>query len=199
MLARSLNGLVLEFRDIDVSEIPPHKLDQWLPVVDTMPEFDPRCQTRSGPVVTIVPGVSVTRVWAVESRDIDAVRKEFCARVDADAEAVRMKYMTPGSGMALTYDEKRRQAAAIIAGGQAAADALTQAEADTVYPTLAASIGIEAVSLWGCAQIVAAKAAAWGALSNVIEKTRLRGKAAIEAAATVTEAAAAYDAITWTM
>ena len=118
-------------------------------------------------------------------------------RVEDDAEAVRLRYITPGSGMAMTYGEKRDQAAAVHAIGETAANALTVEQARDAYPTLAASIGIEGPTLWACAQLVIAKAEAWADLSYSIERARIVGKKTISDASDAAAAQAAYEAITW--
>lgn len=120
----------------------------------------------------------------------------WLARVDDDAERIRLRYLTPGSGMAMTYAEKRDQANAVHGLGQAAANALTEAERIAQFPTLAASVGIEAPTLWACAIMVIEKAEAFATLTNVIERTRLLGKKAVKDVPAGTEKAA-YEAITW--
>jgi hypothetical protein len=121
----------------------------------------------------------------------------WLSRVDDDAERVRLRYLTPGAGMAMTYAEKRDQANAVHAMGEDAANALTEAERIAQFPTLAASVGLEAPTLWGCALLVISKSEAWADLSNVIERTRLLGKKAISDASDAATARAAYEAITW--
>lgn len=124
-------------------------------------------------------------------------KRYWLARVDDDAERIRLRYLTPGSGMAMTYAEKRDQANAVHGLGQAAANAMTESERIAQFPTLAASVGLEAETLWDCAQLVIAKSEAWADLSNVIERTRLLGKKAISDASDAASARAAYEAITW--
>jgi len=118
-------------------------------------------------------------------------------QVDADAEAVRLRYITPGAGMAMTYIEKRDQANAVHGMGQAAANALTEQERTEQFPTLAASVGLEAQTLWDCAILVIQRVEAWATLSNAIERTRFAGKKAISDASDAAAARAAYEAITW--
>jgi len=116
--------------------------------------------------------------------------------IDAAAETCRLKYITPGAGMAMTYQEKFAQAEAVDAMGDVAANALTAEERIAQFPVLSASVGIEAQTLWDCAQLVLARYAAWALLANQIEALRLAGKAAIDAAGDV-EAARAASVITW--
>lgn len=118
-------------------------------------------------------------------------------KVDADAEAKRLQYLTPGVGMAMTYDEKHTQARAVHGLGEQAANALTEQERVDQFPTLSASVGIEAPTLWACADLVIQRYEAFATLSHGIERTRLAGKAAIAAATTAAGARTACEAITW--
>lgn len=128
---------------------------------------------------------------------VGQAKTSYVVRVDSDAERCRLQFITPGAGMAMTYQEKFAQAGAVHALGQAAANALTQAEREQQFPTLSASVGLEAATLWDCAQLVLEKYAQFCALSMVIERTRLAGKAAITAATDVAGVRAAYGAIAW--
>lgn len=130
--------------------------------------------------------------------NIDAIREHLRVRVDADAETVRQRYLTVGVGMAMTYQEKKDQALAVLQMGEAAANALANNGA-AEYPTLSASVPIEATSLYAAAQLVINKYEQWAALSRVIETTRLAGKKAISDASDAAAAQAAYEAITWTV
>ena len=117
--------------------------------------------------------------------------------VDEDAERIRLKYITPGDGMMMTYREKLEQAEHANAQGQAAIDAMTTVEGEAAYPTLSASVGIEADSLWDCAQLVLTTYQSWATLSHNIEKIRLAGKKAIDDAASVDDVRTAYQSIDW--
>tara|TARA_R110000868_G_scaffold157001_1_gene384056 strand:- start:256 stop:888 length:633 start_codon:yes stop_codon:yes gene_type:complete len=143
--------------------------------------------------------MTVSNGTAIVTRALSDLKTNLNARVDSDAEAVRLRYITPGAGMAMTYAEKRDQANAVHGLGQAAANALTDAERVAQFPTLAASVGLEAATLWDCAQLVIAKSEAWADLSNVIERTRLLGKKSISDASDAATARAAYEAIAWTV
>jgi hypothetical protein len=118
--------------------------------------------------------------------------------VDADAETARLRYITAGAGMAMTYAEKKDQALAVLQMGEAAANALANNGA-AEFPTLSASVPLEAQSLYAAAQLVISKYEQWAALSRVIETTRLAGKKAISDASDVASAKAAYEAILWTV
>lgn len=125
------------------------------------------------------------------------LKAKLFAQVNADAETVRLRYITPGVGQSMTYLEKHNQAVAVEGLGEEAANALSEQDRTSQFPTLSASVGIEAATLWDCAQIVVQTYEAWAALSNQIERTRLMGKRAISLASDAAAARAAYEAITW--
>lgn len=134
----------------------------------------------------------------VVTRPLANLKADYSKRVDADAESVRQQYITPGDGMALTYQEKFAQAQAVIAMGRDTANALSEADRRAQFPTLAASVGVEADTLADVADLVVSRYAQFAQLSYSIERARLSGKAAIQAATTADEVKAAYEAISWT-
>jgi len=123
-------------------------------------------------------------------------KSELRKKVDDDAERERLRYITPGAGMAMTYQEKKDQAVAVIAMGETAANALASNGA-AEFPTLSASVPVEASSLYAAAQLVISRYEAWAALSRLIETARMNGKKAISDASDAAAAQAAYEAITW--
>lgn len=134
--------------------------------------------------------------YSIVPHALEAVKATLQARVDADAENVRLRHITPGSGMALTYKEKQEQAHAVLDMGEEAANALPDNGAQS-FPILAASVGIEAATLHAVAQLVWQKFETFNALAFVIERTRLAGKKSISDASDAASAKAAYEAITW--
>ena len=126
------------------------------------------------------------------------LKAELTRRVNADAETQRLRYITPGNGMQMTYAEKLAQAHAVQGLGKEAADAIKPEDGIAQFPTLAASVGLEAATLWDCAVLVLAKYKQFGVLSNGIERKRLQGKKDIAAAKDVASAQAIYEAIVWT-
>lgn len=139
----------------------------------------------------------VAAAAALASLDLSQpVRSHLRRRIDEDAERIRLRYITPGVGMAMTYAEKKDQAVAVLAMGEAAANALV-AHGAAEFPTLSASVPIEAPSLYASAQLVISRYEAWAAISRGIELTRLAAKKAISDASDAAAAQAAYEAITW--
>lgn len=182
--ARVDNDTVLEIRDLDV--IPAHKAALWRPVVIE----------GSGPLEQTIVEPSQVRIVKTQI-PLDQVKSSLKARVSADAETCRLKFITPGSGKAMTYLEKHNQAEAVEDLGEAAANALTEQQRKEQFPTLAASVGIEAPTLWECAAIVRARYEAWADISHEIERAELLGKKNISDASDAAAAQAAYEAITW--
>lgn len=165
------------------------------PIEGQEPEHDPRIESISGPAHQIEAG-RVVRVWAVAPRDLATVKAEFRAQVDHDAEAQRLLYITSGAGMAMTYSEKKEQALAVLDTGSEAANALANNGA-AEYPLLAASVGVEASSLYEAAELVMSSYEAWVAIGGAIESKRLTAKKAINDASDVQAVKAAYEAIQW--
>lgn len=120
-----------------------------------------------------------------EPDTLSTIKAKASIAIDAAAERTRLKYVTPGDGMQLTYREKLDQAEEVAAGGQAAADAMSAQDAASHYPVLSASIGIEASSLWGASQLVISRYAAWAQIARAIELRRLTAKKAINEATTI--------------
>lgn len=185
--AHVVENQIIDIRDIDLASVPEHKQYLWRPVV-----YEGSGNTRQ----TIIEADKVRVVHSM-SGSLDDVKLAYSLRVDAEAEAVRMKYLTPGYGMALTYREKLEQAEQVAAQDQAAIDALTSQEEVAAYPTLSASVGVEASTLWDCAQLVLSKYQQWALLSHEIERIRMTGKKAISEADTAEAVQAAYSAIDW--
>lgn len=196
MLARIANDSIAEQRDIKLSDVPEHKREQWRPVEGERPACDDQIETISGPVYVIEP-TRVLRQWTVTPRDLEPTRNAFLARLDADAENIRLRYITTGAGMSLVYQEKFAQAQAVSAMGKEAANALSKEDREAQFPTLAASVGTEAAGMWECAELVLARHTQFAALSLHIERARLAGKAAIKSASTVQSVREAYGAVAW--
>lgn len=119
------------------------------------------------------------------------------SKVSVDAETCRQRFITPGSGKAMTYLEKHNQANAVHDLGQEAANALSETDRRTQFPTLSASVGIEADTLYGCALLIISRYEAWATISYNIERAEISGKKAISDASDAASAKAAYEAITW--
>lgn len=101
--------------------------------------------------------------------DLDRMKRDVSLTIDQDAEVQRMRFITPGSGMAMVYQEKLAQARAYQATGGAPAD----------FPLLAASIGTEAYDLAGVAAVVIDRYTAWLHIGAQIESARLAAKKAV--------------------
>ena len=126
-------------------------------------------------------------VVSVDQTKLPEAKAALKTKVDVDAEAQRLIYITPGAGQAMTYQQKLAEARLVDAG-----------ESNTaVVPVLAASVGIEANTLSQCATLVLAKYAQWQAIANAIETVRLGAKKDIDAAESIEDADAVYEAIEW--
>lgn len=132
-----------------------------------------------------------------EHATLEDCKTDYEGRIDRDAEAARLRFVTPGSGMAMTYIEKFAQAQGVQAMGETAANELSQPNREAQFPILAASVGIEADTLWGVAQLVLQKYTMFAHAAHHIERARLFGKRAVRAALSADEVRASYEAVTW--
>ncbi|MFT0891009.1 hypothetical protein [Pseudochelatococcus sp. G4_1912] len=103
--------------------------------------------------------------------DLDALKVALKAAVDAAAEVERHRYITSGSGQAMTYQAK-------------AAEALRYADPDGAgeYPFLSMEVGITGATLADVAGVVLNMHNQWQAIGSQIEQARLSAKAQIDAA-----------------
>jgi len=106
------------------------------------------------------------------------------AGIDEAAERARLKYITPGAGQAMTYQQKAAEAAACV---------LDEHPQPERYPLLAAEVGITASTLAGVAMVVSQANAQWAVIGAAIEAARLGAKSAVDAAADITAVHAAAD------
>jgi hypothetical protein len=105
-------------------------------------------------------------------------------QIDEAAETVRLAYITPGDGQAMVYARKEQEARRYF-------------DTEEVGPHIAAEAIRLGISEEDVATLFLTMAEAWATASTAIEDARLRGKAAVDAAATIEDAIAARRAVTW--
>lgn len=146
-----------------------------------------------GKVVSITDGFSVAAPETVAPQEpepptFEQLRASLLWDVDVSAEAERRKYITSGSGQAMTYMQKAAEASRFLAS--------TSAEAED-YPLLSAEVGITAASLHDVAVVVNDSYNQWQVIGAAIEAVRLGAKAAIRATGSIEDATAVYEGISW--
>lgn len=119
---------------------------------------------------------------------LDAIKASLKSTVDSLAEIERLKYITPGNGQAMTYQQKVAEAQAFKA---------TSNPQPSDYPILSSEVGITADTLDEVANIVLAAFAQWQQIGALIESIRLGAKRDIDAAEDEAAARAIVDAIVW--
>jgi len=180
------------WRRFEADSVPPHKSSFLIPIIeDPKPPFNGDVQTISK--IETIEQDRVAISWDVQNKPLAEVKADLKARVDVAASAERGKYTTPGKE--LVYDRKRREAEKVLE------DATPDA---TKYPLLNASIGQEVPDTGNkktdfdrIANLVLATESSWAVIAETIETATIGGKASIDAAANVTDAWAAYQAVTW--
>lgn len=123
-------------------------------------------------------------VFRSDPLDLDGVRADQCAQIDAEAEATRSLFITPGSGQAMTYLRKEAEAASWLADNSAS------------VPFLDAEAAATGVTVAALAALVAARAAQWAAIGPKIEAARMGAKQAVQEAGNLAAIAAAR-AVDW--
>ncbi|WP_417842032.1 hypothetical protein [Terasakiella sp.] len=115
--------------------------------------------------------------------------------VDTDAERERLLLITPGAGQAMVYQEKKTEAAKLLAE---LSDGTALANIDaTQYPFLSAEVGLTGEDLEAVAQAVTTQTALWTQRTAAIETVRLRVKSEIFEAPDVPAVRAIFDALEW--
>jgi len=121
-----------------------------------------------------------TKTWkkiypSVKSTKMIVDKKTASKRkIDTVAESARARYITPGSGQAITYQEKVKEAI----------DYVTYDQPDNMhnYPFIAAEAKVTGKSLIEIAKNILTKSSAWMNANVKIEEIRLKGKIDIESA-----------------
>lgn len=119
---------------------------------------------------------------------LEELKAALTAKIDADAEIHRLKFITGGSGQALTYAQKADEANAYISA--------TDPNEDD-YPLLLAEVGVTAGSIGGVASVVRSAYGQWQQIGAAIEAIRLSSKQAIAQSDSDAEAWSVYGSITW--
>jgi hypothetical protein len=120
--------------------------------------------------------------------DLATLQAEACARIDAAAEALRQTVLTPGTGQMAVYQAKETQARAILQDPD---------PDETKYPDIYNEVGITADTVQEVAMAVLAAAERWRLFGRSIEKARLAGKKAVNAATDQAALKAAEAAVAW--
>jgi hypothetical protein len=104
-----------------------------------------------------------------QGESIPALKAILKAKIDQQAESVRLQFITGGSGQAMVYQQKEMEAQRYFQDGTIGAH--IQAEATAT-----------GASVSDVATMVVAMAAQWLAVSAKIEGARMGAKAAVDAA-----------------
>lgn len=154
-----------------------------------LPEDDPSYLSwlADGGVVEIVPYVAP---------DLDASRAAAVQQIDSRAEALRLTVITPGAGQMAAYLRKEAQARAYLAA-TVPTDPEALAAFEAAYAAIYGEVGITADTPREVARIIVANADAWFAFGDAIERARLAGKQAVQAAQDQAAIDAAVAAIVW--
>lgn len=130
-----------------------------------------------GTALMLVPPQVMTSDWP--NLNFPVLRVHCAAGIDAEAEKVRGRFLTDGSGQAMTYQRKEIEARAWIA------------DHDTATPFLSAEASARGLTIAELSAEVIALADAWVRIGSAIEGLRMGAKAALGRATTLRDIVAA--------
>lgn len=102
--------------------------------------------------------------------DFSALKRAAEWKIDSEAEEVRKHFITPGSGQAMVYQQKRLEAEMVVA------DPAINA---SLVPHIYQEAELNQISLFDQAVIVLTMAYQWQQVSAIIETRRLGAKALV--------------------
>jgi hypothetical protein len=174
-IARVEGGTIVETRDVDYAAIPQHKQHLWRPVV----------VEGNGPIERLT--LDGDRVVCVRSIiPLADVKTSAKVSVSMEAEAERAKYITLGSGKAMSYQQVAAEARTYVTTNGAGVYPFLQARVSSGrYPDLAAA----------AAGTIAIEQQ-WATVGSAIDRLEDAAKLAIDAATTVEQVQAAAT-VTW--
>lgn len=127
-------------------------------------------------------------IFTAPSANAGAFRLDLKRLVDEVAEVERLKYITPGAGQAMTYQQKVTEAQGF--------NVATNPQPED-FPMLSSEVGITAPTLDEVADNILAAYGQWQLIGAAIEAIRLGAKRDIDAAGDEAAARAVVDAIEW--
>ena len=182
MYALIVNGTIVDRR----SE--PEEKGDWRRVVTEGFEPHDGRTHRQTATTTIEPGRVLVRLNVIE-RELKDVQDELRADVSDIAERIRQAFISPGSGKAISYQEKLAEARLVLDDPQAVDVALV--------PILAAEATARGVTVEQAATLVHQTYLAFKSVEAPINAVETAAKLAISGASDAASARAAYEGITW--
>ena len=184
-----VDDMVLDQRDLDPADVPPHKAALWRPIVGERPPHDPRAQTCTGPTLFVGP-TEVVRTWVLANRPLETVRAEALARLE-DARLRTEALAAAGLPLGAPPPDERKLTLYAAKQEWARQAKLGDADAQAHLASEAAAWGLSVDAL---ADSILAKALAANTKIAAIEADRVAGAIAIGAAGSHAAVLAAEDA-----
>lgn len=119
---------------------------------------------------------------------LETLKSSLKVSIDQAAETERLKYITPGNGQAMTYQQKVDEARAFKAATN---------PKSTDYPLLSSEVGITAGTIDEVADVILLAFTEWQQIGGAIERTRLSAKRDIDSAKDEAAARQIVDAAVW--
>jgi hypothetical protein len=125
--------------------------------------------------------------------DLEAQKARYRPMISAAAEAARKQFITPGSGKAMAYQEKAKEARDFLADPLAGQEG-HQAE---LYPLIYAEVGITDETAAGVAAIIDGRYEAFKAIEATIARTEAAAQKRVKEAPDLATILATMDSLEW--
>lgn len=123
---------------------------------------------------------------------LSEVRAKALSTIDRQAEAARLRYVTPGAGQAMEYTATEAEARRWVTGESLAGYPFLAAEANAM-----AAVSGTAPEPAALVTIVLAQAALWAEFGSAIKQIRREAKMAVQVATTVAQIRAILAGLVW--
>lgn len=125
------------------------------------------------------------------------IRSSLTESMDRLAEDIRMRHLTPGNGMTLTYIEKLSEARGASDLDDNLIKSWNATESEYKFPVLSASVDVEAGSLLDVVKLILSRHSYLSNLFMNVERVRLMGRRDVISASTPDEAKEIFRKLVW--
>lgn len=118
-------------------------------------------------------------------KDLSQARRLALIEIDETAGRVRQRFISPGHGIEMSYNEKNLEALAY------------RQDPSGSFPLLESEVGITAPTLEAVVQVIETNRAVWTAVEAQINQVRLQAKKDVNAASTTAEIETVLGGLLW--
>jgi hypothetical protein len=128
-----------------------------------------------------------------EAEDLGTQKARYKLDISAAAEGARLRFITPGSGKAMAYQEKAKEAKDFLADPLAG----EEGHAAGLYPLIYAEVGITMPDAHGVATVIAGRYEAFKTIEGQIARTEAAAQKRVKEAPDLATILATIDSLSW--